>query len=138
MVQEISEVHFDFKDCPDLFPAICMFCALKKIPAHFQNLHHLEHKESNRYIVLKQFLEKAQVKVEETRTPNGFLHARFAMDSFNFTPNELLHTHQDHRIAMAYSLLKPFYSVSLDDPWVVKKSFPAYWDEFNKLGGTKK
>ncbi len=127
------EVQFDFKDCPDLFPAICMFCALKKIPANFLNIQHLEHKESNRYAVLKQFMEEAHVHVTETRTPDHFLHARFDMQGFNFSSRDILCTHQDHRIAMAYSLLISQYKIELDDAEVVKKSFPGFWKEFGKL-----
>ena len=44
-------------------------------------------------------------------------------------------TYEDHRMAMCFaplSLLHPQFVI--EEPWVVKKSYPSFWDDFSKLG----
>ena len=46
-------------------------------------------------------------------------------------------TYKDHRMAMAFapmSLVLPSRSILIDDPGVVSKSYPNYWDDLRKAG----
>ncbi|MEN8230832.1 MAG: 3-phosphoshikimate 1-carboxyvinyltransferase, partial [Bacteroidota bacterium] len=41
----------------------------------------------------------------------------------------------DHRMAMAFAPLAiPFSSIIIDDPMVVTKSYPGYWNDLEKAG----
>jgi 3-phosphoshikimate 1-carboxyvinyltransferase len=44
-------------------------------------------------------------------------------------------TYNDHRMAMAFApLVCTLGEMIIEDPEVVSKSFPRYWDEVRKLG----
>lgn len=49
-------------------------------------------------------------------------------------PKETVRTYGDHRIAMAFAPLKlRFPDLEIENPSVVDKSFPEFWEEFDKL-----
>ena len=49
-------------------------------------------------------------------------------------PSEPLDSHNDHRIAMALSLLCTRTGGEIRGAEAVRKSFPAYWDRLRSLG----
>lgn len=126
-----SSVGFDFTDCPDLFPAMAIFCAMKKVNCYFSGLQNLKHKESNRLDVISEFLIAQKVKIIVPAQENGVYY--FEMKSIQFELNESYATFMDHRIAMAFSLLKLRFPIFIENPEAVSKSFPDYWDEYKKL-----
>jgi 3-phosphoshikimate 1-carboxyvinyltransferase len=49
-------------------------------------------------------------------------------------PTEPVHTYNDHRIAMAFAPLRLLFpKLEIEKPEVVSKSFPEFWDEFDKV-----
>ena len=60
-------------------------------------------------------------------------------DTLTILPSELkptgpVRTYGDHRIAMAFAPLRMLFpDLEIEDPRVVDKSFPEFWDEFEKL-----
>jgi 3-phosphoshikimate 1-carboxyvinyltransferase len=61
--------------------------------------------------------------------------------SFNGSHEEdiTIETYEDHRMAMAFApLAMLFPELKMKDPEVVRKSFPAFWDELRKLGASIK
>ena len=62
-------------------------------------------------------------------------------DEMLIIPSELnptapVHTYGDHRIAMAFAPLKLRYpELEIENPQVVDKSFPEFWEEFEKVIG---
>ena len=47
----------------------------------------------------------------------------------------LIETYHDHRMAMAFApLAVPFGKLTVNDPMVVTKSYPAYWQDLEKAG----
>ena len=50
------------------------------------------------------------------------------------TAGHLVHTYGDHRIAMAFApLLLAHPDLTIEAPGVVDKSFPEFWEEFDKV-----
>ena len=46
----------------------------------------------------------------------------------------MIDPHGDHRLAMAFAILKLKYpEIEIDDPAVVNKSFPDFWTEFRRF-----
>ncbi|HEX5624876.1 MAG TPA: hypothetical protein VFX48_02575, partial [Saprospiraceae bacterium] len=129
------DVQFDFTAFPDLFPPLAMFCAIRKVNARFNGLQHLEHKESNRLKVISEFLLEQSVQMEFTKHPSGMLSGVFHMSNFSTAIKDHYSSHGDHRIAMAFSLLNVLRPIRIDDPEVVGKSFPGYWEEMGRLKG---
>ncbi len=134
-IKKPDYVEFDFTKHPDLFPPISMFCAITKTNALFKGLQHLVFKESNRLKVISDFLMKQHVKITHHHTGSGDLSADFLMNDFNDDIATTFCSFNDHRIAMAFSLLNTIRKVMILNPEVVRKSFPGYWDEFDKVMG---
>jgi 3-phosphoshikimate 1-carboxyvinyltransferase len=54
------------------------------------------------------------------------------------TPNAVIETYDDHRMAMCFSLVTlgpKGVPVTILDPGCVRKTYPGYWDDFRKLAG---
>ena len=43
-------------------------------------------------------------------------------------------TYKDHRMAMAFAPLASKKSIIINDPEVVVKSYPTYWEDLKKVG----
>jgi 3-phosphoshikimate 1-carboxyvinyltransferase len=58
--------------------------------------------------------------------------------SFN-NPNKInnnvtIDTYEDHRMAMAFAPLSVLTNIVINDPGVVSKSYPGFWNDLSKLG----
>ena len=126
-----GSVAFDFTNCPDLFPAMAIFCALNKVNCYFSGLQHLQYKESNRLDIISRFLESQHVRILKPTQEEGIYY--FEMDAIQFNLDSSYSSYMDHRIAMAFSLIKWRYPIEIDNSEVVSKSFPNYWDEYRKF-----
>jgi 3-phosphoshikimate 1-carboxyvinyltransferase len=104
MPADPQHLVFDFTDGPDLFPAVYATCYALGIDADFRGTDTLSSKESDRLKAMK---------TELSRIKEGVV----------------LCAHGDHRIAMALASLWPkFGPIEIDDPSVVQKSYPGFWD----------
>ena len=117
----------DLADCPDLAPVLFAAAALGR-GASFTGTRRLRFKESDRGAAMAQELAKFGVQLisEENRitVPAAPLRA----------PSEPLDSHNDHRIAMALSLLCTRTGGEIRGAEAVRKSFPDYWDRLRSLG----
>lgn len=122
-----STVEYNFLDCPDLFPSIAVTCAVLGVNARFKGVAHLQQKESDRLIAIQAELSKMGGELvlsskEATLVPHP-LH-----------PVHPVCTYGDHRIAMAFGILKlRFPELVIEHPEVVSKSFPTFWDQMASL-----
>ena len=117
----------DLSDCPDLAPVLFAAAALCH-GAAFTGTRRLRFKESDRGAAMAQEMAKFGVNLilEENRitVPAAPLRA----------PSEPLDSHNDHRIAMALSLLCTRTGGEIRGAEAVRKSFPDYWDRLCSLG----
>ena len=119
--------QFDLTDCPDLAPV--MFALASSMGgAEFTGTKRLKIKESDRAAAMAEELKKfgISVTVEENRVivESGTLKA----------PSEWLHSHNDHRIVMALSLLCSAVGGVIDGAEAVAKSYPDYFEKIKSLG----
>ncbi|MEP2609416.1 MAG: 3-phosphoshikimate 1-carboxyvinyltransferase, partial [Cyclobacteriaceae bacterium] len=47
---------------------------------------------------------------------------------------EAIETYEDHRMAMAFAPLSQLTRLTILDPDVVNKSYPAFWDDMKSMG----
>ncbi len=119
--------ELDLADCPDLAPVLFAAAALCH-GAVFTGTRRLRFKESDRGAAMARELMQFGIllQVEENRitVPAGTLRA----------PSEPLDSHNDHRIAMALSLLCTRTGGEIRGAEAVRKSFPDYWNRLRSLG----
>jgi 3-phosphoshikimate 1-carboxyvinyltransferase len=57
-----------------------------------------------------------------------------SINTFSGPDTVSINTSNDHRIAMAFAPLAFFGPIQIDNPNVVEKSFPDFWQEIAKIG----
>lgn len=119
--------ELDLADCPDLAPVLFVLAALLH-GAVFTGTRRLRFKESDRGAVMAEELSKCGVPLhlEENRitVPAGCVH----------DPSGSFSSHNDHRVAMALSLLCTRTGGEIIGAEAVRKSYPAWWDRLRSLG----
>lgn len=142
---ELHGVQLDMGACPDLVPTVAVLAAFAKGSTRINNVAHLRLKESDRIAAPATELCKTGVMVDALS--DGLLingmgglagHVRNKPDQPKLPADASLSAHNDHRMAMSLALLEmrdPELNIydRLDDPSVVRKSFPAFWDLWRKL-----
>lgn len=115
-------------DIPDLVPILAVKAAAKH-GAVFTDIRRLRLKESDRVASTIAMIENLGGKAsatENTLTVYGTGYIGGTVDAVN-----------DHRIAMAAAIASTVCQepVTILDAQCVQKSYPAFWDEFKRLGG---
>jgi 3-phosphoshikimate 1-carboxyvinyltransferase len=124
---------FDFEECPDIVQTCAVVAAANKLPLLLRGLNTLRVKETDRIHALITELKKIGVGCEEPG--KGILEIR-TFDNVQPSPLEI-ETYEDHRMAMAFAPLAIRYpGLVMNDPSVVSKSWPGFWEELKKLGAT--
>ena len=118
----------DASDIPDLIPVLAIVAAQKK-GAAFTNIQRLRLKESDRVATVIEMIRAlggAAEATESTLTVHGTGLTGGTVDS-----------HNDHRIAMSAAIAATVCSspVTILHADAVNKSYPAFWEEYRKLGG---
>ena len=121
----------NLKDYPDLGLPLLVLVCIRNLKVGIKGLNHLEFKESNRLESLNTELNKIGFSIQNEKN-RDFMSSPQNPGSLEKKP--VFSSHLDHRIAMSLSLLACNGTISIEDPMVVEKSFPNYWQEFQKMG----
>lgn len=124
-----AKLIFDFKDNPDLSLTVIVAYALNKIDIKVKGIENLVIKESDRIESLK--LELRKINVDFYKVGNFW---QLQTAGLNIPKSIYLNTYNDHRIAMAFSVLAIHSRLEIDNPAVVNKSFLGFWDQLTFLG----
>lgn len=117
----------DIADCPDLAPILISLAALKN-GAVLNNTARLALKESNRAEAMKEEMKKFGINI--IVESNRIIVNKTELNK----PNEIINSHNDHRIVMAMTFLLTITSGSIEQAEAVNKSFPNYFEILKKLG----
>lgn len=122
----LEGIDIDMNGMPDIVPTLAVTALFARTPTRIRNVAHLRHKESDRLTALSSELKK--------------LGANITMydDGLEIIPAPLhgamLDTYDDHRLAMSFALIGlRVPGVKIGNPNCVKKSFPGFWKEFERL-----
>ncbi|WP_347159820.1 3-phosphoshikimate 1-carboxyvinyltransferase [Pontibacter chitinilyticus] len=120
---------YDFSDCPDLAQTIVALCAALGVTLEMTGLESLRIKETDRIQALQIEVLSMGASLEEI-TPGVF-----RMEPALLTRKELsFRTYQDHRMAMAFAPIALLEPVQMQEPSVVRKSYPRFWEDLEKVG----
>ena len=122
---------FNCIDCPDLVPTFAVAAAASGQRTVLKGVSNIALKESDRMISITNELRRMGVSVNAT---DDELLIRPSV----LKPKEMVRTYGDHRIAMAFAPLRLCYpDLQIEHPEVVEKSFPEFWEEFDKVLAAK-
>jgi len=127
----------DFLTCPDTAQTLFATCAGLGVQGLYSGLETLRIKETDRIKAMQTELGKLQVYISPL--PKRFSQKSekeyFMQDGtaqFESTPT--FPTYEDHRMAMCLAPLAMLHPVQIEEPSVVKKSYPEFWDDLEAIG----
>ena len=125
----IQAFDFDATNCPDLFPPLVALASYANGVSKVKGVSRLKHKESDRANALQSEFGKLGVEIvinNDEMVIHGTVGIRGA----------LVHSHHDHRIAMAcaVSALGGKGSTTIRDGESVNKSYPDFYNHLCSLG----
>jgi 3-phosphoshikimate 1-carboxyvinyltransferase len=126
-----SSLNFDFSDCPDLAQTVFVICAAKKISLTATGLESLRIKETDRIAALQNELAKIGSEIIENEGIWKLVNSDKNIEEYQ---NLTFDTYDDHRMAMAFAPLACLVPVVIENPSVVNKSYPSYWNDLEKAG----
>ncbi len=129
----------DFMTCPDLAQAVAVACAGVGWFGVFRGLETLYIKETDRVAALGKELGKVGVtfkKMPDSSQRHIHDHAHSSMGKASRQSTiPVFKTYHDHRMAMCLApLAMPLGEVIVEDPLVVGKSYPSFWEDLERLG----
>ncbi|MFP4160166.1 MAG: 3-phosphoshikimate 1-carboxyvinyltransferase [Desulfobacterales bacterium] len=116
----------DMGDMPDLVPTLAVAAAFAQGTTIIRNAAHLRDKESDRLTATANELSKTGIEVRVT--------ADGLMITGGSPHGAEIETYDDHRMAMSFAvagLAAP--GIIIRDPSCVEKSFPGFWEVFERL-----
>lgn len=127
---ELKGMEIDASQIPDLVPVLAATAALCRGRTRIYNAQRLRIKESDRLFAMADGLTKLGGRVAETN--DGLI-----IDGVPTLHGGKAEGFNDHRIVMALSVaaLEADGSVTVTDAQSVQKSYPAFFEDYNRLGG---
>jgi len=128
--KRLPRLDYDFVNQPDLAQTFVVSCCLMDVPFKFTGLATLKIKETDRIAALQNEMRKLGYVIEEQ---NG---SELSWNGARCEPTlEPIETYEDHRMALAFApaCLK-FEGLRINEPQVVTKSYPRYWDDLKQAG----
>jgi 3-phosphoshikimate 1-carboxyvinyltransferase len=127
----LPRLDIDFVNHPDLAQTAVVATALMNIPFRFTGLKSLRIKETDRIAALKTEIAKLGYVLDDSQ--EGVL----SWDGTKCEPmaEPVIDTYEDHRMAMAFApACIMFPGLKIDNPGVVSKSYPNFWNDLKKVG----
>jgi 3-phosphoshikimate 1-carboxyvinyltransferase len=129
-----AHIEVDFTNCPDLAQTVAVCAALKGISATFTGIESLKIKETDRVLALQTELRKFGADLVEVETNHRY-EVRAARPAAADAEPVRIDTYDDHRMAMAFAPVAMLRPVIIEEPGVVAKSYPSFWDDFAQVAG---
>jgi len=123
-----STIDLNFSDYPDLAQTIIVLCACLGIQLKATGLESLLIKETNRINALSLELRKLDIPIIST---SNSIEINDKIQSSKTSVE--INTYNDHRMAMAFSMVSLIRPITFDNEKVVSKSFPQFFSELGKL-----
>jgi 3-phosphoshikimate 1-carboxyvinyltransferase len=125
-----EKFDYDFSNCPDVAQTLASTIVALGVSGTFKGLESLRIKETDRIAAIQKELGKFGAKVDIEGDDTIHIHTAPFKNA-----NEFIETYEDHRVAMSIAPLAmkvaPF---TIEEPEVVQKSYPAFWDDLIKVG----
>jgi len=125
-----SNLDLDFIKCPDLAQTIAVMGAAKGIKIKYKGLTTLAGKETDRVAALQKELTKVGVRIE-AHDDQDYEYIQLGKAKIK---DPVFDTYQDHRMALSFAPLSLISPIGINNPDVIVKSYPTYWEDLKQLG----
>ena len=117
-------------DMPDLAQTLVVTCCMTGLPFHITGLQTLKIKETDRIVALQTELAKQGFTIQSRHDSELIWTGTRSVPSW-----QPVDTYDDHRMAMAFApaALK-LGGIEINNPEVVSKSYPEYWEHLAAVG----
>lgn len=123
----VKALTVDMENCPDQAQTLAVLAAFASGVTTISGIRSLRVKETERVKALEQELAKMDIRTSST-ADSLTIHGGSPRGAF-------IDTHGDHRMAMAFAVAGAKLSgVKINDPDVVGKTFPNFWEKLNSIG----
>ncbi len=119
---------FSLKNCPDLVPIMAVLALFAKGQTKLIDVFHARAKESDRISDVRSELLKVGADVKETS------NALVITPRQSYKTGQLLDSHHDHRLAMAWTVLGMKIGCCVDGIESCRKSYPNFVKDMKSLG----
>ncbi|WP_400191931.1 3-phosphoshikimate 1-carboxyvinyltransferase [Hymenobacter sp. B81] len=127
--ERVRRVALNFTDCPDLAQTVAVVAAATGVQVDMTGLESLRIKETDRIAALQTELARFGAALEDQGT------GVFRVTSREFrVRGQRVATYHDHRMAMAFAPLALRGLLTVEQPAVVRKSYPSFWEELRQAG----
>ncbi len=126
---QLKGITIDASQIPDLVPILAVTAAFAKGTTVITHAERLKLKESDRLFETAKRLRA--FGIDATETPDGLI-----INGATPHPADITSAN-DHRIVMSFSVLSSVADgvSTIDDPLVINKSYPNFFEDFRSLGG---
>ena len=133
ILEKVSEplsqtLSYDLKDAPDIAQTIAVTAAGLQVDCYLTGLHTLPIKETDRLAAMKCELEKVGADVEIDAESLRVFGQKAKLQSASIA------TYNDHRMAMAFAPLAILIPLTIEESFVVEKSYPDFWKHLSSIG----
>jgi 3-phosphoshikimate 1-carboxyvinyltransferase len=122
-------MKMNFINNPDLAQTFAAMFAAKNITCNVSGIDSLKIKETDRLAALQTELKKIGVAFEYAR-----MYEFYQLKGNFHLPTAPIKTYNDHRMAMSFAPLALMGDIQIENPEVVEKSYPAFWEDLRKAG----
>jgi 3-phosphoshikimate 1-carboxyvinyltransferase len=133
--KKLDGFFFDFSDYPDIAPAVITTCAALGLRGRFEGLKSLRIKETNRLRALENEFRKLGLDLKPDSPSDLIPMIEFSNPQFKSNNDLKIETYGDHRMAMTFAPLSvKLGNIKIENPDVVSKSYPQFWENLASLG----
>ena len=127
-----STFNFDFTECPDLAQTYAVTLFLKGVSGVLTGLDNLSIKETDRLEAIVSEINSFFPCASHNGKDTIILKKR---ENTPMDNEHVIQTYHDHRMAMAMTPVALLLEkIIISDPFVVKKSYPQFWEDLKKFG----
>lgn len=127
--------EWDFLDCPDIAQTLAVTCAGRGMQGIFTGLETLSIKETDRIAAIKQELAKVGASFVKLpphfnkKQPEKIFYMLEGQAKIDVDNPPVFETYGDHRMAMAFAPFALLGNIIVENPSVVGKSYPSFWED---------
>ena len=139
----VEKLELDCKNMPDAVMYIAVAACLLGVEFEISGVETLRVKESDRIEALinemgkcgYEIIHNSQFTIHNLQSLKFNVQRPILSSGSNFQSNSVprIETYNDHRVAMAMAVVGLVMDIEIENPEVVYKSYPGFWEEYKKM-----